>query len=49
MVMEDGLWVHDRRPEAGADWERVIEDGCEARIESAIRTPSAPIARWFDN
>ena len=34
MVMEDGLRVHDGRPEAGADWERVIEDGREARIES---------------
>lgn len=37
MVKVDGLWVHQGRAEPGANWERVLEDLREGRIESVLR------------
>lgn len=37
MVRIDGLWVHQGAPEPAANWDRVIEDVREERIESALK------------
>ncbi|MBI1791410.1 MAG: AbrB/MazE/SpoVT family DNA-binding domain-containing protein [Acidobacteria bacterium] len=37
MVKVDGLWVHQGRPEPGANWEQILEDVREERIESVLR------------
>jgi AbrB family looped-hinge helix DNA binding protein len=37
MVQVDGLWVHQGVPEPGTDWDRVVEDSREARMETLIR------------
>lgn len=36
MVKVDGVWVHQGVPDAGIDWERVIEDGREERLLQVI-------------
>lgn len=33
MVKVDGLWVHQGRAAPGANWERIVEDVREERIE----------------
>ena len=33
----DGLWVHQGIPEPGANWERILEDVREERIESVLK------------
>jgi AbrB family looped-hinge helix DNA binding protein len=35
MVKVDGLWVHQGSAEPGANWERVLEDVREERMESS--------------
>jgi AbrB family looped-hinge helix DNA binding protein len=37
MVKVDGLWVHQGSPEPGANWERILEDVREERIESVLK------------
>lgn len=37
MVKVDGLWVHLGRAEPGANWERILEDVREERIESVLK------------
>jgi AbrB family looped-hinge helix DNA binding protein len=37
MVKVDGLWVHQGSPEPGANWECILEDVREERIESVLR------------
>ena len=37
IVKIDGLWVHQGSAEAGANWERVVEDVREERIESVLK------------
>ena len=37
MVKVDGLWVHQGSAEPGADWERILEDVREERIESVLK------------
>jgi AbrB family looped-hinge helix DNA binding protein len=37
MVKADGLWVHQGRAEPGANWERILEDVREERIESLLK------------
>jgi AbrB family looped-hinge helix DNA binding protein len=37
MVKVDGLWVHQGIPEPGANWERIVEDVREERIESLLK------------
>ena len=37
MVKVDGLWVHQGSAEPGADWERILEDVREQRIESVLK------------
>jgi len=37
MVKVDGLWVHQGRAEPGANWERMLEDVREERIESLLK------------
>ena len=37
MVKVDGLWVHQGGPEPGANWERILEDVREGRIESVLK------------
>jgi AbrB family looped-hinge helix DNA binding protein len=32
MSKVDGLWVHHGKPEAGADWDRIVEDTRDERI-----------------
>lgn len=38
MVLVDGLWVHQGRAEPRANWERILEDVREERIESVLKT-----------
>jgi AbrB family looped-hinge helix DNA binding protein len=38
MIKIDGLWVHRGVPESGANWERVLEDVREERIDSILKT-----------
>jgi AbrB family looped-hinge helix DNA binding protein len=37
MVKVDGLWVHQGSAEPGANWERILEDMREGRIESVLK------------
>jgi len=37
MVKVDGLWVHRGRAEPGANWEQILEDVREDRIESILK------------
>jgi AbrB family looped-hinge helix DNA binding protein len=37
MVKVDGLWVHQGRAEPGANWERILEDVREERLESVLK------------
>ena len=37
MVKADGLWVHQGSAEPGANWERILEDVREERIESVLK------------
>ena len=37
MVKVDGLWVHQGSAEPGANWQRILEDVREERIESVLR------------
>jgi AbrB family looped-hinge helix DNA binding protein len=37
MVKIDGLWVHQGAAEPGANWDRVIDDLREERIESVLK------------
>ena len=37
MVKVDGLWVHQGSAEPGANWERMLEDVREERIESVLK------------
>ena len=37
MVRVDGLWVHQGSVEPTANWERVLEDVREERIESVLK------------
>ena len=37
MVKVDGLWVHQGSAEPGANWERVLEDVREERMESVLK------------
>jgi len=36
MIKVDGLWVHQGNPQQGANWERVLEEVREERIESVL-------------
>jgi AbrB family looped-hinge helix DNA binding protein len=38
MVKVDGLWVHQGSAEPGANWERILEDVREERIESVLKS-----------
>jgi AbrB family looped-hinge helix DNA binding protein len=37
MVKVDGLWVHQGKAEAGANWERIVEDLRQEPIESVLK------------
>ena len=37
MVKIDGLWVHRGSAEPGANWERILEEVREERIESVLK------------
>ena len=37
MVKVDGLWVNQGSAEPGANWERILEDVREERIESVLK------------
>jgi len=37
MVKVDGLWVHQGSAEPGANWERILENLREERIESVLK------------
>jgi AbrB family looped-hinge helix DNA binding protein len=37
MIKVDGLWVHQGTAEAGANWDRVLEDVRGERIESVLK------------
>ena len=37
MVRIDGLWVHQGTAEPGANWDHVLEDLREERIESVLK------------
>jgi AbrB family looped-hinge helix DNA binding protein len=37
MVRVDGLWVHQGSAEPGANWDRILEDVREERIESVLK------------
>ena len=38
MVKIDGLWVHQGKPENGAQWDRVIDDVRDERAQSSFMT-----------
>jgi AbrB family looped-hinge helix DNA binding protein len=38
MVKIDGLWVHQGSAEPGANWEGILEDVREERIESVLKS-----------
>jgi len=38
MVKIDGLWVHQGTPDAGAQWDRVIDEVREERAQSVFMT-----------
>jgi len=37
MIKVDGLWVHQGSAEAGANWEDILENVREERIESVLK------------
>ena len=37
MVKVDGLWVHQGSAEPGTNWERILEDVREDRIQSVLK------------
>jgi AbrB family looped-hinge helix DNA binding protein len=37
MVKVDGVWVHQGRADPGANWERILEDVREYRIQSVLK------------
>jgi AbrB family looped-hinge helix DNA binding protein len=37
MVKVDGLWVHQGNAEPGTNWERILDDVREERIESVLK------------
>ena len=37
MVKVDGLWVHQGIPQPGANWERILAEVREERIESVLK------------
>jgi AbrB family looped-hinge helix DNA binding protein len=37
MVKVDGLWVHQGSPEPAANWDRVVEDVREERLQSILK------------
>jgi len=37
MVKVDGLWVHQGKAEPGANWERILDDVRQERIESVLK------------
>jgi bifunctional DNA-binding transcriptional regulator/antitoxin component of YhaV-PrlF toxin-antitoxin module len=37
MIKVEGLWVHQGIAEPGANWERILEDVREERIESVLK------------
>ncbi|MGH9446847.1 MAG: AbrB/MazE/SpoVT family DNA-binding domain-containing protein [Terriglobia bacterium] len=37
MVQVDGLWVHQATAEPGANWDRVVDDAREERIQSVLK------------
>jgi AbrB family looped-hinge helix DNA binding protein len=37
MVKIDGLWVHQGSAEPGANWERIVDEVREERIESVLK------------
>jgi AbrB family looped-hinge helix DNA binding protein len=37
MVKVEGLWVHQGSAEPGANWDRILEDVREGRIESVLK------------
>jgi bifunctional DNA-binding transcriptional regulator/antitoxin component of YhaV-PrlF toxin-antitoxin module len=37
MVQVDGLWVHRGTAEAGANWDRLLDEVREERIQSVLR------------
>jgi AbrB family looped-hinge helix DNA binding protein len=38
MIKVDGLWIHQGTPQAGAQWDRIIDDLREERAQSALMT-----------
>jgi len=38
MIKIDGLWVHQGVAQPGANWDRVVQDVREERIESVLKT-----------
>ena len=38
MIQIDGLWVHQGVAQPGANWDRVVQDVREERIESVLKT-----------
>ena len=40
MIKIDGLWVHQGVAEKGADWDRLIENVRDERIDAILRTRS---------
>lgn len=38
MINKDGLWVHEGVPEAGARWDRLVDEIREERIDSITLT-----------
>jgi hypothetical protein len=37
MIRVDGLWVHQGVAEPGANWDRVLDDVREERIEAVLK------------
>lgn len=37
MIKVNGLWVHCGTPEPGANWDRVVQDARDERIESCLK------------
>jgi AbrB family looped-hinge helix DNA binding protein len=38
MIKVEGLWVHHGVAQSGANWDRVVQDVREERIESVLKT-----------
>jgi hypothetical protein len=37
MIQVDGLWIHQGAAEPGANWERVLDDVREERIQGVLK------------